>query len=76
MTKKSPPDARTALLAALKTMPAEAFTYLVLACGQSAMTHGGLAQIWPDGIGGFGHDSQTAIAAVRAAAAAYLETGR
>jgi hypothetical protein len=53
-------------------MPDEAFGWFVMACPQSAMTKGGNAQIWPDGIGGFSHDSKVAIEEVRAAADEYL----
>jgi hypothetical protein len=67
---------RTALLAALTTMPDEAFEYFVLATAASAMTHGALAQIWPDGIGGFTGASRASITAIRAAAAAYLDAAR
>ena len=64
---------RTAILAALAAMPDEAFDYFVLAAGAHAMLHGGLVQIWPDGIGGFTVASRAAITAVRKAAAAYLD---
>jgi hypothetical protein len=67
---------RTALLAALTTMPDEAFDYFVLATAAHAMTHGARAQIWPDGIGGFTGASRASITAIRAAAAAYLDAAR
>lgn len=67
------PDAtRRDLIKALATMPDEAFGWFVLACPTSAMMHGGRAQIWPDGIGGFSGDSRASIEAVRKAADAYL----
>lgn len=66
-------SARNRFLAALITMPDEAFAWLVLASQPQAMTHGGNAQIWPDGTGGFMPASRVAIAAVQAAAADYLK---
>ena len=71
------PDAtRGDLIAALATMPDEAFGWFVLACPQSAMTKGGLAQIWPDGMGGFSSASRASVEAVRNAADAYLKGAR
>lgn len=67
---------RKALLDALGSMPDEAFGYFVLACRPSAMTHGALAQIWPDGIGGFTGASRKSITDVRNAAEVYLEGKR
>lgn len=64
---------RSRLLKALETMPDEAFAWFVLATAPSAMLHGANNQIWPDGIGGFMHASQVAIAEVRAAADAYIK---
>ena len=85
-TKKTPrgdslmvhvPDAtRGDLLAALATMPDEAFGWFVLACPRAAMTKGGLAQIWPDGMGGFTQASRASVEAVRKAADAYLDASR
>jgi hypothetical protein len=69
------PD-RARLLAALATMPDEAFGWFVMATLPAAMTHGAQAQIWPDGIGGFTDASRAAITEVQAAAAAYLEQAR
>lgn len=63
---------RTRLLTALKAMPDEAFQWFVLATAPSAMMHGANNQIWPDGIGGFSHESQKAITEVRNAADYYL----
>lgn len=63
---------RTRLLAALATMPDEAFDWLALACLPSAMLHGAHAQIWPDGVGGFVAASRAAIDEARAAAGAYV----
>lgn len=67
---------RARLLKALATMPDEAFSWVVLACGQSAMTHGALAQVWPDGVGGFTAASRASIEEARAAAVAWLEAQR
>jgi hypothetical protein len=69
------PD-RTALLDALRTMPDEAFSWLVLALQPAAMIHGATAQIWPDGIGGFTAASRESIMAARTAAVAYLDRKR
>lgn len=62
---------RRDLIAALAIMPEEAFSWFVLACPTSAMLHGGHAQIWPDGAGGFSSESRASIDAVRKAADAY-----
>lgn len=67
---------RVDLIAALATMPAEAFWWFVLACPMSAMTKGGHAQIWPDGMGGFESASRASVEAVRKAADAYLEASQ
>jgi Na+-transporting NADH:ubiquinone oxidoreductase subunit NqrA len=64
---------REAVIAALTTMPDEAFAWVVLAMQSSAMTRGGNVQIWPDGIGGFSDASQVSIMAARTAAEAYLK---
>ena len=67
------PDAtRGDLIAALATMPDEAFGWFVLACAMSAMTKGGNAQIWPDGMGGFSSESRASVDVVRAAADTYM----
>lgn len=71
-----PPLDRTRLLAALTTMPDEAFGWFVLATTPSAQLKGANAQIWPDGIGGFTQASKEAIAEIRAAAEAYLAEAR
>jgi len=60
------------LIAALATMPDEAFGWFVLACRPAAMMTGALSQIWPDGMGGFSSASRASVEAVRQAAAAYL----
>jgi len=70
---KTQAEAKKAILAALERMPAEAFGYLALSMRASAMTQGGLTQVWPDGIGGFTGASREAIAAARSAADAYVE---
>lgn len=71
------PDAtRGALIEALATMPDEAFGWFVLACPVSAMTKGGRAQIWPDGMGGFSQESRASVDVVRQAADAYLDAQR
>lgn len=67
-----PNATRRDLIAALATMPDEAFDWFVVACPTSAMAHGGRAQIWPDGIGGFSAESRASIDAVRKTADAYL----
>lgn len=66
---------RTRILKALETMPDEAFGWLVLALRPHAMTgvSAALAQVWPDGVGGFGHDSRRSIEETRAAVVEYLE---
>jgi hypothetical protein len=67
---------RVRLLHALEHMPDEAFGYFVLAIGSHAMMHGALAQIWPDGIGGFTAASKASITEIRAAAEAYIQAAR
>lgn len=69
------PDGRVALIAALATMPDEAFGWFVLACAPSALPSA-RAQIWPDGLGGFQEASRKSVEAVRAAASAYLTSLR
>ena len=66
-------DNRKDLIAALVTMPDEAFAWFVLACPPSAMLKGGNAQIWPDGTGGFSKESRISIDIIRKAADAYFE---
>jgi hypothetical protein len=65
--------AREQIVSALATMPDEAFSWFAMATQASAMTHGALTQIWPDGTGGFTAASRAAIATVQAAAADYLK---
>lgn len=60
------------LIAALAAMPEESFSWFALACQASAMTKGGNAQIWPDGIGGFSAESRASIETVRKAVDAWL----
>ncbi len=67
---------RTRILAALSTMPDEAFGYLLLACAPSAMLHGAHAQIWPDGIGGFTQESRASIEETRAASKELIDKMR
>jgi hypothetical protein len=69
MTEKD----RTRIIAALTTMPDEAFGWFVLAAQTSAMIKGGNTQIWPDGIGGFTDESRKSITEIRAAAEEYLK---
>lgn len=68
---------RSRILKALETMPDEAFGWLVLAMRPHAMTGEtpALAQVWPDGDGGFTHDSRNAIQETREAVAEYLGRG-
>jgi hypothetical protein len=70
------PTPRDAILDALKTMPDEAFSWLVLAMQERAMTHGATAQIWPDGTGGFMAASRASITAARTAVLAYIDGHR
>lgn len=65
-------EARTALLAALQTMPDEALSWLILRCPPRAL----MGSIWPDGLGGFNPDSQKAIRDVQQAAQAWLGGGQ
>lgn len=51
------------MIAALLSMPDEAFSWFVLAA--RADTDGQGAQIWPSEIGGFSEESQTAIRNLR-----------
>jgi hypothetical protein len=60
--------ARARLLAALGSMPDEAFEWAAIALSRTR----GVMQIWPDGLGGFTRPSQAGIEAVRDAADALL----
>jgi hypothetical protein len=74
MTPKTPQQlARGRFLAALRTMPDEAFSWLISSCAPSM--HLGRPQVWPDGVGGFQQASREAIAEAQAAAEAYLAGG-
>ena len=67
------PDAtRGDLIAALATMPDEAFGWVIGALSSHAGMRGFL-QIFPDGLGGFQHDSRASIDAAQAAADALLD---
>lgn len=66
--------AREDLIAALTTMPDEAFGWIVLAC-LPPTPRIGHARIWPDALGGFSASSQAAIDRVRRAASACLDEG-
>ena len=71
------PDAtRGDLLAALATMPDEAFGWFVLACQPIRVGTGATSQIWPGGMGGFSSESRASVAAVRKAADLYLKTNQ
>lgn len=63
---------RMRIMLALALMPDEAFSWFVMACRSSAMTHGANAQIWPDGIGGFSDDSKKSINEIRSATEEYI----
>jgi hypothetical protein len=65
---------RLKLLLILSIMPEEAFSWLVLAMRKSAMTQGANNQIWPDGIGGFTHESRESINQAREAAEEYIKS--
>lgn len=67
-------EVRQEIVEILRTMPDEAFTWLVLATLPSAMFHGAKAQIWPDGAGGFMKESRASIEAIRDAAKRYMDT--
>jgi len=60
--------ARARLLAALGSMPDEAFEWAAIALSRTR----GATQIWPDGLGGFTRASQAGIEAVHDAADALL----
>lgn len=59
---------RRALFAVLNDMPSEAFSWLLLSISGQ---HG---QVWPDGIGGFSHESQQSIEKTKAVAEHLLDT--
>lgn len=59
---------RLKLLLVLASMPDEAFTWLVIAIAKLPNR----PNVWPDGIGGFTHESRDAISAARAAAGELL----
>jgi hypothetical protein len=61
---KTAPGGRDALIEALRTMPDEAFGWVVIAIA---------TRIFPDGLGGFMPDSRASIDAARAAAHGILE---
>lgn len=62
-----PPADRVPLMAALASMPDEAFGWLLLTlCDLPLST--GRGQVWPDGLGGFMDASRVAIEKVRAEA--------
>jgi hypothetical protein len=65
---------RLKLLLILSTMPEEAFSWLVLAMRKSAMTQGANNQVWPDGVGGFSHESRESINAAREAVEEYIKS--
>jgi hypothetical protein len=65
---------RLKLLLILAVMPEEAFSWLILAMRKSAMTQGANMQIWPDGIGGFTHESRESINEIREAVEEYIKS--
>jgi hypothetical protein len=67
------PKSKLRVITELAGMPDEGFSWLILCVPPKAMMHGGTAQIWPDGIGGFQNATRVSIEATRAAAQEYID---
>jgi hypothetical protein len=65
---KTPPTPQDKIVEALRTMPAEAFSWLVITMAH--LPNG--QQIWPDGLGGFNPESRKSIESVMKLSNEYL----